>query len=87
VRNSEQKGVEHPEDNLWPEWQPFDTTATKRTSRMLIALDTGLVSSWDIEFPSIKKTFSIAKNDACKFVKFRSDSSVLVEFIARWHVR
>jgi hypothetical protein len=79
--------VEHPEDNLWPEWQPFDTTATKRTSRMLIALDTGFTSSWDVEFPSIKKTFSITKNDARKLAKIWSDSSLLVEFVTRWHVR
>lgn len=82
MRNSGQRGEEHPEDNLWPEWQPFDTTATKRTSRMLIALDPGLTTSWNIEFPSIKKTFSIQQNDACESCQICSaNDSILVEFI------
>ena len=59
--------MEHPKDNLWPEWQPFNTTATKRVARMLIALDTNGVSSWRISFPNLKKTISIGQNDACIF--------------------
>src|SRR5271170_3434525 len=67
VRNSGGKrGGESPEHNLWPEWQPFDTTASKRAARMLIALDTGSSVGWDVEFPSLRKAFSIRKNDARK---------------------
>ena len=66
VRNTGKGGGESPEDNLWPEWQPFDTTPSKRAARMLIALDTGSSVGWDIEFPSLRKAFSIRKNDARK---------------------
>jgi hypothetical protein len=66
VRNSGTRGEENPEDNLWPEWQPFDTTPTKRNARMLIALAME-TKTWDIEFPSITKTVSLEENDACTF--------------------
>lgn len=69
VRNSGKGGAENPEDNLWPEWQPMDTTASKRAARMLIALDTGSLIGWDIAFPSLRKAFSIRKNDARKVLQ------------------
>ena len=28
VRNSGSRGSEHPDANLWPEWQPYDTSPT-----------------------------------------------------------
>jgi len=69
VRNSGKGGREIPEDNLWPEWQPFDTTASKRAARMLIALDTGSSVGWDIAFPSLRNAVSIRKNDARKILQ------------------
>jgi hypothetical protein len=83
VRNSGERGLERPEDNLWPEWQPFDTSTTKRIARMLIALDTVSTDAWDIEFPSIKRIFSIKKNDACRIPIVSSNHSILVEFDPR----
>jgi hypothetical protein len=66
VRNSGSRGAEHPDANLWPEWQPYDTTPTKRAARMMIALTTASSGNWDIEFPALKKTVSLQKSDACK---------------------
>ena len=63
VRNGGKGRGESPEDNLWPEWQPIDTTPSKRTARMLIALDTGSSVTWDLEFPRLGNAFSIRKND------------------------
>jgi hypothetical protein len=44
---------------------------------MLIALDPGSAGAWDIEFPSIKRVFSIQENDACKI---RPNNSLIVVF-------
>jgi hypothetical protein len=69
VKNGGERGTEDPTANVWPEWQPFDTTPSKRIARMVVALDIGSQSSWDIEFPQLKKVVSLQNNDARKSPK------------------
>lgn len=75
--NNGTKG-EDPEKNLWPEWLPSDTKATKRIARMVMPLEIESSPTWEIDFTFLKKTISLEKDDACEFPYILTHSLTIV---------